>query len=81
MTDWSAIPEGGRLIHIGPHKTGTTTLQWALHHAREALHEQGVHYAHHRPQAYRPAVALTGLKADPALAKGLKEHAWDLWYE
>ena len=60
MTDPLLLPEGCRLVHIGPHKTGTTALQWALHGARESLHEQGVHYAGDRPQAYLPAIALTG---------------------
>lgn len=60
MTDPLLLPEGCRLIHIGPHKTGTTAVQWALHSARESLHEQGVHYAGSRPQAYLPAIALTG---------------------
>ena len=45
MTDPLLLPEGCRLIHIGPHKTGTTALQWAMHVARDSLHEQGVHYA------------------------------------
>jgi hypothetical protein len=62
MTDPLLLPAGCRLVHIGPHKTGTTAVQWALHHAREELHAQGVHYAHPRPQAYKPAIALTGLR-------------------
>ena len=61
MTDPLLLPEGCRLIHIGPHKTGTTALQWAMHVARDSLHEQGVHYAGDRSQAYLPAIALTGL--------------------
>ena len=28
--DIPVLPEGTRLIHIGPHKTGTTSLQGAL---------------------------------------------------
>ncbi len=62
MSDPLLLPPGCRLVHIGPHKTGTTAVQWALHHARERLHQQDVHYAHRRPQAYKPAIALTGLK-------------------
>ncbi len=36
------VPEGTRLIHIGPHKTGTTSLQAALWTCREAMLAQGV---------------------------------------
>jgi hypothetical protein len=73
MGDPIVLPAGARLVHIGPHKTGTTALQRALHRSRDALHEQGVHYAHPSVQAYRPAIGLTGLRgrrggpvADPA---------------
>jgi len=39
------IPQGTRLVHIGPAKTGTTTLQSAFHHNRNALSLHGVRYA------------------------------------
>ena len=35
---------GTRLLHIGPHKTGTTAIQGALHLARERLTAEGVVY-------------------------------------
>lgn len=38
------LPPGTRLLHIGPHKTGTTALQIALGKNRNALLEQGVRY-------------------------------------
>ena len=39
------VPEGSFLVHIGPHKTGTTSLQAALFGAgREAMLEQGVRH-------------------------------------
>jgi hypothetical protein len=45
MTDADlAIPDGGRLIHIGFPKTGTTFLQGALSRARPQLRELGVVY-------------------------------------
>jgi len=56
------LPTGTRLVHIGPHKTGSTALQWALHTNRGLLAEHGVHYAGAGPQIYRPAVGLTGLR-------------------
>lgn len=39
-----AIPPGGRLVHIGFDKTGTTSLQGAFHSDRERLREHGVLY-------------------------------------
>ncbi len=39
------LPVGTRLLHIGPHKTGTTALQSALYDARPALVRQGVRHA------------------------------------
>ena len=38
------LPPGTRLLHIGPHKTGTTALQVALSKARADLESQGVRY-------------------------------------
>ena len=60
MTDWSAIPEGGRLIHIGPHKTGTTAIQAALWNARPAMLEQGVRYPGRSRNPSNPVRAVTG---------------------
>ncbi|MEJ7756576.1 MAG: hypothetical protein WKF83_09890 [Nocardioidaceae bacterium] len=31
------LPKGTRLLHIGPHKTGTTSLQGAFHNNRDRL--------------------------------------------
>jgi hypothetical protein len=39
------LPAGSRLVHIGPPKTGTTTLQRAMHREREAMARHGVRYA------------------------------------
>jgi hypothetical protein len=44
-TDALLLPEGSRLLHIGPHKTGTTAVQAALWSARASLREQGVRHA------------------------------------
>lgn len=38
----AALPIGTRLLHVGPPKTGTTSLQLALHRSREPLAEQRV---------------------------------------
>jgi hypothetical protein len=43
--DTLLLPDGTRLVHIGPPKTGTTYLQSAFHSSRAAVSAQGVHYA------------------------------------
>ena len=60
MREAALLPPGTRLVHIGPHKTGTTALQQALHQARDLLREHGVRYGGTGPQAYRQAIGLTG---------------------
>ena len=55
------LPEGSRIVHIGPHKTGTTGLQAALYMAREDLDRQGVHYASEGRHAMTPVLAGLGL--------------------
>ena len=39
------LPPGTRIVHIGPHKTGTTAVQASLFAARKSLEQQGVYYA------------------------------------
>ncbi|WBB62949.1 hypothetical protein O7599_10625 [Streptomyces sp. WMMC500] len=55
-----ALPPGTRLVHIGPHKTGTTTLQGAFHHGRRALAAHGVRYAGASRQPAHAAAAIAG---------------------
>jgi hypothetical protein len=43
------IRDGGVLLHIGPQKTGSTAIQYALFAARGALARHGVHYVGTRP--------------------------------
>lgn len=53
------LPAGTALLHIGPHKTGTTALQHACHQARAELAAQGVLYAsraRHNADAARFAI-------------------------
>ncbi len=54
------LPEGTRLVHIGPPKTGTTTLQGALHLARSAMLVQGVRYAGRGRHPRAAVLAVTG---------------------
>lgn len=51
------LPAGTRLLHVGPPKTGTTTLQSAFHHHRAELERLGVHYAGRTSQV-RAAASL-----------------------
>jgi hypothetical protein len=56
------LPQGSVLLHIGPHKTGTTTIQGALSLARPALLEHGVHYPGQARQHQSAALSITGGK-------------------
>lgn len=54
------ISEGGVLLHIGVHKTGTTAIQAALADAREDLLAHGVRYPGKLQAQHRAALALLG---------------------
>ncbi len=54
----TALPEGSVLLHIGPHKTGTTAIQGALAAARAELAEHGVTYPGHAGAHHAEARAL-----------------------
>lgn len=58
------LPPATRLIHIGPHKTGTTTLQGAFWLARPWLAKHGVAYLgtgrRHTTRAAESATPVTG---------------------
>ena len=54
------LEPGTRLVHIGPHKTGTTAIQGALHLARERLAAEGVVYPGRGRQPLWPILAVTG---------------------
>ena len=57
------LPIQSLLIHIGPHKTGTTALQSAFHAARPHLEQHGVRYAGEDRQPLRAVSALIGKTA------------------
>src|SRR5581483_5356504 len=54
------IPPGGVLLHVGPHKTGTTAIQGALRIGRPELEEHDVVYAGKARQHQMAALAITG---------------------
>jgi hypothetical protein len=70
------LEPGTRLLHIGPHKTGTTAIQGALHLARERLAAEGVVYPGRGRQPLWPILAVTG---QPALLGGPRPEVsyWD----
>lgn len=56
------LPPGTRLIHVGPQKTGSTTIQSLMFAARDRLREYGVVYAGEdaRPRRAGWAIGLPG---------------------
>ena len=70
------IPPAGRLVHIGPHKTGSTAIQVALHEAREGLAAHDVHYAGDAARPRRAGWALGIAGAPAGKPRPPREH-WD----
>lgn len=70
------LPVGSRLLHIGPHKTGTTALQAAFHESRDSLESQGVHYAGERTHSMVAAMAAAARQTLPTLSSA----AVDEWH-
>ncbi|WP_432186654.1 hypothetical protein [Streptomyces sp. Tue6028] len=52
------LPTGTRLLHIGPHKTGTTSIQGALFAAGEAMARRGVDFPAHSRHPMEAALAV-----------------------
>ncbi|MBY8343102.1 hypothetical protein LXH13_14270 [Streptomyces spinosirectus] len=61
------LPAGTRLLHIGPHKTGTTAIQGALFEAQDRLPAHGVEFpgtTRHPMEAVLAAVARPAMMGD-----------------
>src|SRR5688572_11528593 len=69
------LPEGTRLIHIGPHKTGSTAVQTTLHTARPMLAAHGVHYAGKGVRSRKAGWSI-GLAGRPAGSEQPPERHW-----
>ena len=54
------LPDGARLLHIGPPKTGTTALQVAMSRVRDEMLAQGVHYVGSGAKPRRAGKAIVG---------------------
>jgi hypothetical protein len=52
------LPVGTRLLHIGPHKTGTTSIQGALFAAKDAMAAHGVDFPAHSRHPMEAALAV-----------------------
>ncbi|EST38970.1 hypothetical protein N566_04625 [Streptomycetaceae bacterium MP113-05] len=68
------VPPGGRILHIGPHKTGTTALQGAFHTARERLAAHGVLYPGTARQPVSAALAKIGVEFPGPSGTPVREH-------
>jgi hypothetical protein len=72
-----AVPEGTRLLHIGPPKTGTTTLQAAFHRARDDVLTQGVRYVGPRRHSRRAVLAVTDAQLNRPWNARAGNREWD----
>jgi hypothetical protein len=70
MSEIEPLPPGELLLHIGPFKTGTTTVQAAFHQNREALARQHIHYAGRGSQPMAAAMEAAGRETLPTLGRG-----------
>jgi hypothetical protein len=67
------LPAGTRLLHIGPHKTGTTAIQGALFAAKDTMSEHGVDFpshSRHPMEAVLAACAHHAMMGDTAPTDG-----------
>jgi len=67
------FPDGTIVLHIGPHKTGTTSLQAAFHANREALGRQGVIYGGRGPKAGDAVRAVLGMRGPAGTVPSIRE--------
>jgi hypothetical protein len=67
------LPERAILLHVGPHKTGTTAIQNAFRLAGPALVEHGVRYAASRRHRVDAAQAVRTPDPKPSDQHGLRQ--------
>jgi hypothetical protein len=72
----SPLPPGTRLLHIGPHKTGTTSIQGALFAAKDAMKAHGVDFP---ADSRHPMSAALAVCARPGMLGNSKpkERHWE----
>ncbi|MGI9155266.1 MAG: hypothetical protein ACR2FG_01300 [Marmoricola sp.] len=74
MNEELLLPAGARVLHIGPFKTGSTTLQAAFHQNRDALRRQGVEYPAEGSNPMVAAMAVAGGRRLPGRSSLGLEH-------
>lgn len=72
-----AYPDRSIVLHIGPHKTGTTTIQNALWHSAEPLRAHGVAYPGRMAHEMDPAMAVALERVDAGKNFDLHRRYWD----
>ncbi|MFS3127231.1 hypothetical protein ACLM5J_02390 [Nocardioides sp. Bht2] len=72
----TAFEPGAHVIHIGPHKTGSTAVQVALFQQRLDLLERGVYVPQHKQRRRQAGWAL-GLEGIPAGVPRPPMHRWN----
>jgi hypothetical protein len=72
------LPADVVMLHIGPHKTGTTALQSAFHNNRGQLAQHKVRYAGAGRQVMLAALAMTGRPGRRGDPKATPRHWQDL---
>lgn len=70
------LADGTLLLHIGPHKTGTTTLQAAFHQNRDVLGRQGVLYVGAKGHSMQAAMAAVGKQSPPTVTPASAQAEW-----
>lgn len=72
----AAKPPARVVVHVGPHKTGTTAIQHACHESRQALAAAGVHYAGSTPHPLEAVWALNARHGREASGIAPSRRAW-----
>ncbi|MFD5519124.1 hypothetical protein [Streptomyces sp. NPDC127066] len=68
------LPAGTRLLHIGPHETGTTAVQGALFAAKDAMAAHGVRFPAHSRHPVEAALAVCGRPGMTGDARPAERH-------
>ncbi|MGA8245436.1 MAG: hypothetical protein WB797_00880 [Nocardioides sp.] len=69
------LPSGAILVHVGPFKTGSSSLQMALHTRRDEVLGLGVHYPGPAYRHLRPIAAVMG--RGPRGVPSVPAEEWD----
>jgi hypothetical protein len=75
VSEIEPIPEGSLLLHIGPQKTGSTSIQTSMHRARDELVGHGVFYP--GPHARQTEAGWAVLGGAPLGRTPPRMEAWD----